>query len=144
MKYLTLNNHELKKLLYLRREQLIIYLATLFIIILGSFIFLQMILKILIITFIVIIFSISYTTFILYNNRKYLKELFHQQKKVYKGAISFKTVYKKNHKRKYVFNVDGHNFYVDRTNFEKLHEGDVIELHVSSSTKYLFRIEKAF
>ncbi|HVD98158.1 MAG TPA: hypothetical protein VNB90_08120 [Cytophagaceae bacterium] len=71
-----------------------------------------------------------------------MKEIFLKQKKVYRGVLSFKIVSRKNRKRKYLFNVDGNIFYVDRKDFDCIQEGDIVEFHVSSSTKYLFRVEK--
>jgi hypothetical protein len=142
MRYLNLNDSEIKELLYIRRERLVIYVLTLLVITAGSYLLLQWFLRIYLSIFIVVFLALVYTTYTFYKNRKYLKEVFLKQKKVYRGVLSFKIVSRKNRKRKYLFNVDGNIFYVDRKDFDCIQEGDIVEFHVSSSTKYLFRVEK--
>ncbi|HWZ21955.1 MAG TPA: hypothetical protein VNW06_04840 [Cytophagaceae bacterium] len=142
MKYLHLNNSEIKKLLYTRREIFIIYAVTLLIISAGSYILLQLILRTYLSMFLVSFLAIVYTSYIVYINRKFLEEVICKQKKVYRGVLSFKTISPRSKKGKYIFNVDGRIFYVNRKDFEYIKEGDVVELHVSSSTKHLFCVEK--
>jgi hypothetical protein len=141
MKYLNLNNNEMKELLYVRKEHFVIYLITLSIISISSYVLLLLIVPRAAL-FLGLVFTIAYIGYVVFSNRKYLKELIYKQKKVYRGALSFKTISKRNKKKKYIFNVDGHTLYVDKKNFEFIQEGDVVEFHVSSSTKHLFRVEK--
>lgn len=142
MKYLDLDNKEVRELLYIRRERLLAYFLTLLIISIGSYILLQLIMKLFLGIFFVLLIAILYTVYFSYTNRKYLKELILKRKKVYRGALSFKSVSLRSKKGKYIFNVDGHIFYVDRKNFELIQEGDIVEFHVSSSTKHLFKVHK--
>jgi hypothetical protein len=142
MKYLNLNNSEMRELLYIRRERFVLYVITLSIISLSSYMLLQSVIKTSMNSFFALLFSMAYTVYVLYTNRDYLKELIFKQKKVYRGALSFKTFYHNNKKGKYLFNVDGRIFYVDRKNFECIKEGDIVEFHVSSSTKHLFGVRK--
>jgi hypothetical protein len=132
----------MKKLLYARRYIFIVYATTLLIISASSYIFLQLILRTYISMFLVLFLAIIYTSYIVYINRKFFKEVICKQKKVYRGVLSFKVISPRSKKGKYIFNVDGRIFYVNRKNFEYIKEGDVIELHVSSSTKHLFCVEK--
>ena len=141
MKYLNLNNNEMKELLYVRKEHFVIYLITLSIISISSYVLLLLIVPRAAL-FLELVFTIAYIGYVVFSNRKYLKELICKQKKVYRGALSFKTTSKRNEKKKYIFNVDGYTLYVDKKNFELIQEGDVVEFHVSSSTKHLFRVEK--
>lgn len=92
--------------------------------------------------FFVIFFAIVYLSYVLYANRKFLKEIIFRQKKVYRGVLSFKLFSPKSKRGKYVFSVDGRLFYVNRKYFEYIEEGDTAEFHVSSSTKHLFLVEK--
>ncbi len=142
MKYLNLTNTEVKVLLQVRREQFASYGLTLLLITGISYLLLQLILKPYASIFLVFFLAVAYIAYILRINRKYLMEIFRKQKKVYRGALSFKIIYRRNKRRKYVFNVDGKNFYVDRKNFEYIQEGDIVEFHVSSSTKHLYKVEK--
>jgi hypothetical protein len=142
MKYLNLDNNEMRELLYIRRERFVLYFFTLLFISIGSYFLFQLIMRTPWTGMLALLIALSYTGFWLYTNRKYLKELIRKQKKVYRGALSFKAVSRRNKKRKYMFNIDGHVFYVDRRKFECIQEGDIVEFHVSSSTKHVFKMEK--
>ena len=142
MRYLNLSDREMKKLLHLRRDTFALYIIKLLIISVGSYALLKLILNIYLNLFFVLIFALAYTAYVVYANRKYLTEIIYKQKKVYRGVLSFKIVSKRSKKGKYIFNVDGRNFYVNRQNFEYLKEGDTVEFHVSSSTKHLYCVEK--
>ncbi len=142
MKYLNLNNREMKELLHIRSDTFIVHAVTLSIIS-GSFYFLlPLIMKEYMSIFFVLFFAIVYMGYVLYTNRKFLKEIIYKQKKVYRGVLSFKVFSPKSKKGKYILSVDGRMFYVNKKYFEYIQEGDTEEFHVSSSTKYLFRVEK--
>jgi hypothetical protein len=142
MKYLDLNNTEMKELLQMRREHFVIYIITLFIISGSTYIILHSLIKSFICVLFAAFLAFVYTCYVIYINRKYLKEIIYKKKKVYHGAVSFKTVYQNGQKIKYLFNVDGRIFYVDKRKYESIEEGDIVEFHVSSSTKHLFKVEK--
>lgn len=142
MKHLNLSESEMKELLSLRRDHFLSCLATLLIITSGSFILLQFVLKAYLNIFFVTVLAMAYIAYVIWTNRKYLTEIIRKQKKVYRGALAFKLISPRKKKGKYMFNVDGRVFYVDRKNFECIQEGDIVEFHVSSSTKHLFKIEK--
>ncbi len=141
-KYLNLTNSEMKKLLHMRKEHLFSYIATLLIISVVSYLLLDLIVKTHVSIYFIIFFTISYTGYNLYTHRKYLKEIFLRQKKVYRGALAFKMISQRNKKKQYIFNVDGRIFYSDKIHFDSLQVGDIVEFHVSSSTKKLFKVEK--
>jgi hypothetical protein len=142
MKYLNLNNNEIRELLHVRRDQFMVYSITLLIISISSYILLKLIIPGNYISILVVLVAIAYIIGVAFSNRKYLKEIICKQKKVYRGALSFKVAYKNNKRKKYIFNMDGQTFYVDKRNFESIQEGDIVEFHVSSSTKHIFRVEK--
>jgi hypothetical protein len=142
MKYLDLNNNEVKELLNVRKDHFIFYSVTLLLLAIGAYLLLKLTIHGAYIGIFVLVIILAYIIGVIFSNRKYLKEIIYKQKKVYRGALSFKLSYKKNKRKKYLFNMDGHTFYVDKRNFESIQEGDIVEFHVSSSTKHLFRIEK--
>ncbi len=142
MKYLDLNNSEVKELLNVRKDHFIIYSITLLLIALSAYLLLKLIIPRAYVGIFLVLIVLIYIIGVVVSNRKYLKEIICKQKKVYRGALSFKISYKKNKRKIYLFNMDGHTFYVDKRNFESIQEGDLVEFHVSSSTKHLFRIEK--
>ena len=142
MKHLNLNGNEMKELLLLRRDHFLSCLAILVVIISGSYLLLNFVLKAYLNIFFVSLLAIVYIVYVIHTNRKYLTEIILKQKKVYRGALAFKLISPRKKKGKYMFNVDGRIFYVDRKNFECIQEGDIVEFHVSSSTKHLFKVEK--
>ena len=142
MKYLNLNNNEMKALLHIRSETFIVHAVILSIISVSFYFLLQLILREFVSIFFVMSFAIVYAGYVLYTNRKFLKEIICKQKKIYRGIVSYKLFSPMNKKGKYIFSMDGRIFYVNRKYFECIQEGDTVEFHVSSSTKHLFLVEK--
>jgi hypothetical protein len=145
MRYLSLDNSEFKELLNFKKVSFAVYLLLSTVLILISYIILDRILsdEIGISTLsIVLLLAVSSLAIFLYSNRGYLLDLIKKEKKVFKGVLSSKTIKGKNERTYYVFNMDGNSFIVDKDTFEKCEVGNIVEFHISSFTKYLFRVEK--
>ena len=144
MKYLSLNNEELKELINLKKGNFISYLTVTFSIsIISYFIFDWILIDNTAISAMSIVFIISSIFLIIffYLNRSYFHDLLKKEKKVYTGVLSTKTE-KIKADNKYQFNMDGNIFIVDKETFEKFNVGDIVEFHISSFTKHLFKVEK--
>lgn len=141
MKYLSLNNEELKELINLKKSSFIGYIIIFGVMLIASYFISESILPedgIQPLT-IVVLFAISYLFLVFYSNRSYFNDLLKKEKKVYKGVLSTKT---QKTNSKYQFNMDGNIFVVDKETYEKFEIGDILEFHISANTKHLFKVEK--
>lgn len=143
MKYLSLNNEEIKELINLKKVSFIGYMIIFGIITFASYFIAARILpdnNDLSPSVIMILFMASYLFIFFYTNRSYFYDLMRKEKRVYRGVLSSKTL--KNRDHKYQFHMDGNIFVVDKETFEKFEEGDIVEFHISVRTKHLFKVEK--
>ncbi len=143
MKYLSLNNEELKELINFKKNSFIGYLVAFGIIAVATYFISARVLpdNIELTPFVVmLLFTFAYLLLFFYSNRTYFLDLLKKEKKVYTGVLSNKTF--KNKENKYQFNMDGNIFVVDKETYEKFEEGDIVEFHISACTKYLFKVEK--
>ncbi len=144
MKYLSLNQEEIKELINLKKGNFISHLIIFFIVVIAAYFISDSILtdnKGISSLSIVVIFTIVNLIIFFYTNRSYFHDLLKKEKKVYTGVLSNKTA-KEKENNKYQFNMDGNIFIVDKETFEKFHVGDIVEFHISSFTKHLFKVEK--
>jgi hypothetical protein len=143
MKYLSLNNDELKELINLKKVSFIGYMIIFGIIAVASYFISDRILtdsNDISSLGVMFLFMVSYLFLFFYSNRSYFYDLLKKEKKVYKGVLSSKIFKSREHK--YQFNMDGNIFVVDKEIFEKFEEGDIVEFHISACTKHLFKVEK--
>lgn len=140
MKYLSLNNEELKELINLKKNVFIGNLILFGVMLIALyFIAVRILPEDGVQPFtVVILFAVSYLFIIFYSNRSYFTDLLKKEKKVYKGVLSTKT----QKSSKYQFNMDGNIFVVDKETYEKFEIGDILEFHISANTKHLFKVEK--
>ncbi|HSZ26360.1 MAG TPA: SoxR reducing system RseC family protein [Cytophagaceae bacterium] len=144
MKYLTLSREELKELIKLKKSIFLGYLIAFSIILIVSYFISDSILTDkngISPMAIVFLLTISYLVIFFYSNRSYFLDLLKKEKRVYKGVLSSKTIKSKEHTR-YHFNMDGNIFIVDKETFDRFSEGDIVEFHMSSFTRHLFKVEK--
>ena len=143
MKYLSLNNEELKELINLKKVSFISYMIIFGVIAAASYFISDRILPDnydLSPLGVMFLFMVSYLFLYFYTNRSYFYDLLKKEKRVYKGVLSSKTF--KSRENRYQFNMDGNIFIVDKEIFEKFEEGDIVEFHISARTKHLFKVEK--
>ncbi|HVD97865.1 MAG TPA: hypothetical protein VNB90_06645 [Cytophagaceae bacterium] len=143
MKYLSLNNDELRELINLKKGSFIGYLIFFGIIAIASFLISDHILPAnteLGPYAVATLFALSYLCFFFYSNRSYFEDLLKKEKKVYKGVLSRKSY--KSREDKYQLHMDGNVFIVDKESYNAFSEGDIVEFHISARTKHLFKVEK--
>ena len=144
MKYLSLNNDELKELINLKKGSFLGYFIIFGVIITASYLISDSILpdndNVSVLS-IVLLMAVSYLFIFFYSNKDYFYDLIKKEKKVYKGVLSSKTA-KMKEDHKYQFNMDGNIFVVDKETYDKFTEGDIVEFHISPFTKHLFKVEK--
>jgi flagellar biosynthesis/type III secretory pathway M-ring protein FliF/YscJ len=140
MKYLSLNNEELKELINLKKGSFIGFGLVIGLVSIVSYFVSDYILPDNSISplAIVVLLILSFAFVFVYSNREYLQELQKKQKKVYRGVLSHKSA----KDERYQFNMDGNIFLVDKDTYENFAEGDIVEFHISSFIKHLYKVEK--
>ncbi len=143
MSYITLSKKEIKELIQIRMPDLFKYLVTLMVL---SFVCHETIRLLFPRTVyieqlgVVILFMVLYVGYLFHINKLFLTEIIYKRKIVYKGMLSSKMVSRNPSEGKYYFNMDGNIFSVGKEIFREFKEGDVLEFHISPSTKHLFKV----
>lgn len=144
MKYLHLNKEEFNELLKLKKGSFIAQSIIFTVILISTYILSSLSLSnnksITPLSIVGILFTSNLIIFI-FANRTYFHDLVKKEKRVYTGVLSNKKE-KNDQKNRYQFNMDGNIFIVDKETFEKFDIGDIVEFHISSFTKHLFKVEK--
>ena len=139
MSDLTLTKQEIKELIWIRLAHFLGYLIAM------SFLFFIYLKVLHVFTprilsdepfLSVLVFTIfSFGSFLILN-KEYLQEIFQKRKRVYKGVLGIKTC---SH-NEYSFYMDGHVFLVGKEYYHQFKEGDLLEFHISPSTRHLFKV----
>lgn len=143
MKYLSLEQSEWRELINLKKGSLIGYIIFFSLLLLVSFFVSEAVLPSssdISPLSIAVIIALSYSIIFIFSNKDYLVDLIKKEKRVYRGVLSIKSI--KSKSGKYMFNIDGNIFIIDKETYDLYQEGDVLDVHISACMKHLFKIEK--
>jgi hypothetical protein len=143
MSYITLSKKEIRELIQIRMPDLFKYLVTLMVLSFVCYELTRLMFPGIVYTgqlFVMLIFIAFYIGYLFYINKRFLMEIIYKRKIVYKGMLSAKIVSRNPSEGKYYFNMDGNIFSVGKEIFREFKEGDVLEFHISPSTKHLFKV----
>lgn len=143
MKYLSLDQNELRELRNLRLGSLSFSMAIIFLAGIATALIANHIFSLLIVPLAVsVLVIVTGILFVFYANRAYIADLQQKKKKIYKGVLSSRRISTRHGNERFEFNVDGNIFIVDKESFTSFQEGDLLEFHIAPSLKHLFKIEK--